>query len=80
MYLVLQGLSSLAVGAVDAKLAGGSGEPCPVGGRLVSKTKKMIPPRFSAQKLAAKIQYAHIKNKFDLFNTDQKSMRKSEKV
>ena len=29
--------------------------------------------------LAAKIQYAHIKNKFNSFNTDQKSIRKSKK-
>ena len=37
------------------------------------KTKK---PVF----LAAKIQYAHIKNQFNSFNTDQKSIRKSPKV
>ena len=30
--------------------------------------------------LAAKIQYAHIKNQFNSFNTDQKSIRKSKKV
>ena len=30
--------------------------------------------------LAAKIQYAHIKNQFNSFNTDQQSIRKSKNV